>query len=45
LLATDAETQARVDEIARTMRMDLFAVSCMNTTATAEAVKLMDASY
>jgi rubrerythrin len=45
LLATDAETQARVEEIARTMRMDLFAVSCMNTTATPEAVKLMDASY
>ena len=45
LLATDAETQARVDQIARTMRMDLFAVSCMNTTATPEAVKLMDAAY
>lgn len=45
LLATDAETQARVEQIARTMRMDLFAVSCMNTTATPEAVKLMDASY
>lgn len=41
LLATDAETQARVEEIARTMRMDLFAISCMNTTATAEAKKLM----
>ena len=45
LLATDAETQARIEQIARTMRMDLFAVSCMNTTATPEAVKLMDASY
>jgi rubrerythrin len=45
LLATDAETQARVEQIARTMRMDLFAVSCMNTTATPEAVKLMDAAY
>jgi rubrerythrin len=45
LLATDAETQARVEHIARTMRMDLFAVSCMNTTATPEAVKLMDAAY
>lgn len=41
LLATDEATQARVEEIARTMRMDLFAVSCMNTTATPEAVKLM----
>ena len=45
LLATDADVQARVEEIARTMRMDLFAVSCMNTTATPEAVKLMDAAY
>lgn len=45
LLATDSETQARVEQIARTMRMDLFAVSCMNTTATPEAVKLMDDSY
>ena len=45
LLATDADAQARVEQIARTMRMDLFAVSCMNTTATPEAVKLMDAAY
>jgi len=45
LLATDAETQARVEEIARTMRMDLFAISCMNTTATAEAKKLMGVAY
>jgi rubrerythrin len=45
LLATDAETQARVEQIARTMRMDLFAVSCMNTTTTPEAVKLMDVAY
>lgn len=45
LLATDEATQARIEEIARTMRMDLFAVSCMNTTATPEAVKLMDGAY
>jgi len=45
LLATDAETQARIEEIARTMRIDLFAVSCMNTTATPEAVKLMGTAY
>lgn len=45
LLATDEATQARIEEIARTMRIDLFAVSCMNTTATPEAVKLMDAAY
>ena len=45
LLATDEATQARIEQIARTMRMDLFAVSCMNTTATPEAVKLMSAAY
>ena len=45
LLATDEETQARVEEIARTMRMDLFAVSCMNTTALPEAKKLIDEAY
>jgi hypothetical protein len=44
-LVGDVETQARIEEIARTMRIDLFAVSCMNTTATPEALKLMDASY
>ena len=45
LLVTDEATQARVEEIARTMRMDLFAISCMNTTATAEAKKLMAVDY
>ena len=45
LLATDEATQARVEEIARTMRMDLFAISCMNTTATEEAKKLMAVDY
>jgi rubrerythrin len=45
LLATDEATQARVEQIARAMRIDLFAVSCMNTTATPEAVKLMSAAY
>lgn len=45
LLATDEETQARVEEIARTMRMDLFAVSCMNTKALPEAKKLIDEAY
>ena len=45
LLATDEETQARVEEIAHTMRMDLFAVSCMNTTALPEARKLIDEAY
>ena len=45
LLATDEATQARVEEIARTMRMDLFAVSCMNTVALPEAQKLIDEAY
>ena len=45
LLATDEATQARVEEIARTMRMDLFTISCMNTTATAEAKNLMGVAY
>jgi rubrerythrin len=45
LLASDAETQARVEQIARTMRMDLFAVSCMNTTALPEAAKLISDAY
>jgi rubrerythrin len=45
LLATDEATQARIEQIAQTMRMDLFAVSCMNTTATPEAVKLMGIAY
>lgn len=45
LLATDEATQTRVEEIARTMRMDLFAVSCMNTVALPEAQKLIDEAY
>jgi hypothetical protein len=45
LLATDEATQARVEQIARTMRMDLFAVSCMNTVALPEAQKLIDEAY
>ena len=45
LLATDEATQARVEQIARTMRMDLFAISCMNTVATEEAKKLMSVDY
>ena len=45
LLATDETTQARVEQIARTMRMDLFAVSCMNTVALPEAAKLIADAY
>ena len=43
LLAADAETQARVEQLAHTMRLDLLDISRMNTTA--GAVKLMDAVY
>ena len=43
LLAADAETQARVEQLAHTMRADLLDISRMNTTA--GAVKLMDAVY
>ena len=43
LLAADAETQARVEQLAHTMRVDLLDISRMNTTA--GAVKLMDAGY
>jgi rubrerythrin len=45
LLATDSEVQARIEQIARTMRMDLFAISCMNTTALPEAKKLIEDAY
>jgi len=45
LLATDEATQARIEQIARTMRMDLFAVSCMNTVALPEAAKLIADAY
>ena len=45
LLATDAESQARVEQIARTMRMDLFAISCMNTTSVPAAQKLVNDAY
>ena len=45
LLATDEATQARIEQIARTMRMDLFVVSCMNTTALPEAAKLIADAY
>lgn len=45
ILATDEATQARIEEIARTMRMDLFAISCMNTTALPEAQELVSEAY
>lgn len=44
-LAVTEEEQARVLEIVAEMRKDLFAISCMNTTATAEAVATFEAAY
>lgn len=44
-LAVSEEEQARVLEIVAEMRKDLFAISCMNTTATAEAVATFEAAY
>ena len=44
-LAVTAEEQARVSALVAEMRKDLFAISCMNTTATAEAVATFEAAY
>ena len=44
-LATDTAIQSRIIQMANQMRMDLFAVSCMNTTALPEAQKLIDEAY
>lgn len=44
-LAVSEEEQARVLELVAQMRKDLFAISCMNTTATAEAVATFEAAY
>lgn len=44
-LAVSEEEQARVLELVAEMRKDLFAISCMNTTATAEAVATFEAAY
>lgn len=44
-LCSDAGVQARVEEIARAMRWDLYNVSCLNTTALTEAKDLMVEAY
>jgi rubrerythrin len=44
-LAVTAEEQARVAGLVDQMRKDLFAISCTNTTATAEAVATFQAAY
>jgi len=45
LLATDEESQEYIEQLARTMRLDLFAISCMNTTALPAARKLIEDAY
>ena len=44
-LATSPEVQAQVEELARLIRMDLFQISCMNTTALPEARALVTEAY
>jgi len=44
-LCADPEVQARVEAIANAMRMDLYAVSCMNTTELPEARKIIEDAY
>ena len=45
LLATDATVQARIEELAHSMRKDLFAVSVANTKAVPEAARLIADAY
>lgn len=44
-LCSDAGVQARVEEIARKMRWDLYNVSCLNTVEVAEARQLVTEAY
>jgi len=44
-LCEDADVQARVEAIADAMRMDLYAVSCMNTKELPEARKIIEDAY
>lgn len=44
-LAVSAEEQARVEELVSEMRKDLFNISCMNTTTTAEAKEIVSEAY
>lgn len=44
-LATSPEVQAQVEELARSIRLDLFQISCLNTTALPEARALVTEAY
>lgn len=44
-LATDAESQARVEHLASQMRRDLFEISCANSLATTEAREIFETAY
>ena len=44
-LATDAETQARVEALVKQMRKDLYDISCKNTTAAEDGKKLVADAY
>lgn len=44
-LATDAETQARVEALVKQMRKDLYDISCKNTTAAEDGKRLVADAY
>lgn len=44
-LATDEESQAKVERLAAQMRRDLFEISCANSKATTEAREIFEAAY
>ena len=44
-LAVTAEEQARIESLVDQMRKDLFNISCVNTTVTAEAKELVSEAY
>ena len=44
-LATDLETQTRVEAIVKQMRKDLYDISCNNTTAAEDGKKLVADAY
>lgn len=44
-LATDAETQSRVEALVKQMRKDLYDISCKNTTAAEDGKRLVADAY
>lgn len=44
-LATDTETQARVEALVKQMRKDLYDISCKNTTAAEDGKRLVADAY